>query len=68
MWIPWRFPCAPVEDPDPGDRKGVLGYVYIPSLGKNAYFDKDGFVVELSGQVIEGRSRLRGWRWISDAL
>ena len=26
--------------------KGILGYLYVPSLGKNAYFDKDGFVVE----------------------
>lgn len=40
--------------------KGVLGYVYIPSLGKNAYFDKDGFVVELSGQVIEGTIKITG--------
>lgn len=40
--------------------KGVLGYIYIPSLGKNAYFDKDGFVVELSGEVIPGTIKITG--------
>lgn len=40
--------------------KGVLGYVYIPSLGKNAYFDKDGFVVELSNEVIDGTIKITG--------
>lgn len=40
--------------------KGVLGYVYVPSLGKNAYFDKDGFVVELSTDVIEGTTKISG--------
>ena len=40
--------------------KGVLGYVYVPSLGKNAYFDKDGFVVELSSKVIEGTTKISG--------
>ena len=40
--------------------KGILGYLYIPSLGKNAYFDKDGFVVELSSQVIEGVTKING--------
>ena len=28
--------------------KGIMGYLYIPSINENAYFDKDGFVVELS--------------------
>lgn len=32
--------------------KGILGYIYIPILGQNAYFDKDGFVVETSKNVI----------------
>lgn len=40
--------------------KGMLGYVYVPSLGKNAYFDKDGFVVELSSEVIEGVTKISG--------
>lgn len=40
--------------------KGVLGYVYIPTLGQNAYFDQDGFVVELSSDVIEGTMKICG--------
>lgn len=40
--------------------KGMLGYVYVPSLGKNAYFDKDGFVVELSSEVISGVTKISG--------
>lgn len=40
--------------------KGVLGYVYVPSLGKNAYFDKDGFVVELSSDTIEDTVKITG--------
>ncbi len=42
------------------NEKGVLGYLYVPSLGKNAYFDKDGFVVELSSEVIEGTTKVCG--------
>ena len=34
--------------------KGMLGYLYINSIGQNAYFDKDGFVVETSTEVIDG--------------
>uniref|UniRef100_UPI003FEEE81E cell division protein FtsQ/DivIB n=1 Tax=Roseburia sp. TaxID=2049040 RepID=UPI003FEEE81E len=33
--------------------KGILGYLYISSIGQNAYFDKDGFVVETSTDTIE---------------
>lgn len=40
--------------------KGVLGYVYVPSLGKNAYIDKDGFVVEISSEVIDGTTKISG--------
>lgn len=40
--------------------KGVLGYVYVPSLGKNAYFDKDGFVVEISSDAIEDTVKITG--------
>lgn len=34
--------------------KGMMGYTYIDSLGKNAYFDKDGFVIEISDEIIAG--------------
>lgn len=40
--------------------KGLLGYVYLDSLGQNAYFDKDGIVVEASSEVIEGVPRVTG--------
>ncbi len=40
--------------------KGILGYIYVPSLGKNAYFDKDGFVVEISSEIIEGVTKISG--------
>lgn len=40
--------------------KGILGYLYIPSLGKNAYFDKDGFVVETSKEIIEHIPQIEG--------
>ena len=48
--------------------KGILGYLYIPSLGKNAYFDKDGFVVELSSQVIDGVTKINGLSVESEEL
>lgn len=40
--------------------KGMLGYLYINSIGQNAYFDKDGFVVETSTEVIDGVSKITG--------
>ena len=40
--------------------KGILGYLYIDSIGQNAYFDKDGFVVETSSDVIEGVPKVTG--------
>lgn len=40
--------------------KGMLGYIYIDSLGQNAYFDKDGFVVETSADIIEGIPKVTG--------
>ena len=40
--------------------KGILGYLYVPSLGKNAYFDKDGFVVEISSEIIPGVTKING--------
>lgn len=40
--------------------KGILGYLYISSIGQNAYFDKDGFVVETSTDTIEGVPKISG--------
>lgn len=40
--------------------KGILGYLYIPILGQNAYFDKDGFVVETSKEKIEDVPKVTG--------
>ncbi|MBR5127800.1 MAG: cell division protein FtsQ [Roseburia sp.] len=40
--------------------KGILGYLYIPVLGQNAYFDKDGFVVETSANIIPGVPKVTG--------
>ena len=40
--------------------KGILGYFYIPILGQNAYFDKDGFVVETSSNVISNVPKISG--------
>ena len=40
--------------------KGMLGYLYINSIGQNAYFDKDGFVVETSTEVIDGVTKITG--------
>ena len=40
--------------------KGLLGYLYIDSIGQNAYFDKDGFVEETSSKIIEGVPKITG--------
>ena len=40
--------------------KGILGYLYISSIDQNAYFDKDGFVVETSQEVIEAVPKIEG--------
>lgn len=40
--------------------KGILGYLYISSIDQNAYFDKDGFVVETSQEVIENVPKIEG--------
>lgn len=40
--------------------KGILGYLYISSIDQNAYFDKDGFVVETSQEVIDGIPKIEG--------
>lgn len=40
--------------------KGILGYLYIATIDQNAYFDKDGFVVEISKEIIDGIPRIEG--------
>lgn len=40
--------------------KGILGYLYISAIGENAYFDKDGFVVETSTRIIENVPKIEG--------
>lgn len=40
--------------------KGMIGYFYIASIDQNAYFDKDGFVVETSSDIIESVPRVNG--------
>jgi len=40
--------------------KGILGYLYIPVLGQNAYFDKDGFVIETSTNIIPDAPKVTG--------
>lgn len=40
--------------------KGMMGYLYIDETGENAYFDKDGFVVETSTRVIEDVPKIVG--------
>ena len=40
--------------------KGMLGYLYISAIGENAYFDKDGFVVETSSRIIEHVPKIEG--------
>ena len=40
--------------------KGILGYLYIPTISQNAYFDKDGFVVETSKEIIEHIPQIEG--------
>ena len=42
--------------------KGMLGCLYIESIGQNAYFDKDGFVVETSADMIDGVPKITGIR------
>ena len=40
--------------------KGMMGYLYISSIDENAYFDKDGIVVETSSKVIDGTPQIIG--------
>ena len=40
--------------------KGMMGYLYIPSISENAYFDKNGLVVETSKEEIDGIPQICG--------
>lgn len=40
--------------------KGMLGYLYVPAISQNVYFDKEGFVVETSSRTIENVPRIDG--------
>ena len=40
--------------------KGMLGYIYISAIGENAYFDKDGFVIETSVNVVSDTPKVTG--------
>lgn len=40
--------------------KGILGYVYVSSIGLNAYIDSDGLVVELSEDVLDDTTQIVG--------
>lgn len=40
--------------------KGMMGYIYIPGINENAYFDKDGIVVETSSNAIVDVPRIDG--------
>lgn len=40
--------------------KEIIGYLYIASIDQNAFFDKDGFVVETSKDMIENIPRVEG--------
>lgn len=40
--------------------KGLLGYLYMDSIAQNVYFDKDGIVVEISTDMIEGVPQITG--------
>lgn len=40
--------------------KALAGRIYIKTLGQNAYYDKDGIVVEMSSEVIKGVPNISG--------
>ncbi|MCI8300409.1 MAG: cell division protein FtsQ [Lachnospiraceae bacterium] len=40
--------------------KALLGRVYIDTMGQNAYFDKNGIVVEMSSEVIKNVPKING--------
>lgn len=48
--------------------KKTLGYLYIPAIDQNAYFDRDGFVIETSDREIEGVPKVSGLKCDSVVL
>lgn len=40
--------------------KGLIGYIKDDTSGQNIYFDKDGFVIEISQEEIPGVSQITG--------
>lgn len=40
--------------------KGLIGYIVDDATGQNVYFDKDGFVIEISQNQIEGVPQITG--------
>lgn len=40
--------------------KELMGRIYIDTMGQNAYFDKEGMVVEMSSEEIEGVPKITG--------
>ena len=40
--------------------KGMMGYIYISGISENAYFDKDGLVVETSSDIVDGVPKIDG--------
>ena len=41
--------------------KEIVGYVYIPQTGQNAYFNKDGIVVEISSRILDKPAKVEGF-------
>ncbi len=40
--------------------KELMGRIYISAMGQNAYFDKEGLVVEMSSEEIQGVPKITG--------
>lgn len=40
--------------------KEMVGYLYVPAVGQNAYFDKEGTVVETSSEKLDGMMEITG--------
>ena len=45
--------------------KKIAGYLYVPAMGQNAYFNKDGVVVETSSRKLEGMMEVTGLESVS---
>lgn len=48
--------------------KKTLGYLYIPAIDQNAYFDRDGYVIETSDREISGVPKVSGLKCDSVVL